>query len=255
MRRPVAVVGQADTPASWFASLPLVTKILCVGTLLCSSLVSFKILSTKDIIFHSPWIIQNLEIWRLITPYFYAGQFSFGFAMHLMALYENCTRYERMPFNTGGGGTSADFVWMLCLAMVIFPIIGYFTSEMIFSECILFMIMYVWSRREPDGAMNIFGFKFQALYLPWVYLAIRLLMGNPIMLPIYGIVVGHLYYFLADVMPLSHNIDLIKTPEFIIRLVEYISGVSRPTAGPNATANQPTQMGHGWGAGRRLGVQ
>jgi Derlin-2/3 len=159
-----------------------------------------------------------------------------------------------MPFNTGAGGTSADFVWMLCLAAVIFPIIAFFMREFFFGECILFMIMYVWSRREPEGTLNIFGFKFQALYLPWVYLAIRLVMGNSIIQPLEGIVVGHLYYFLAEVLPLSHNIDMIKTPGFVIRLVDRLTGV---TAVPTAvnTGRQPTQMGYTWGGGRRLGVQ
>ena len=254
MRRPVATVGQGDTPAAWFASLPIVTKTLCVSTLMCSGLVTFGWVNPMQIIFHVPSITHRLELWRLLTPYLFAGKFSFSFLMHLMALYENCMRYERMPFNTGGGGTSADYVWMLCLSMVVFPILAHVVGMVIFSESLLFMIMYVWSRREPEGALNIFGFKFQALYLPWIYLAIRLLMGNPIMSPLYGIAIGHLYYFLADVLPLSHNIDLIHTPAFMVRLVDSVTGVTRPS-GPNLNGGPPTRMGHNWGQGRRLGVQ
>ena len=162
-----------------------------------------------------------------------------------------------MPFNTGAGGTSADFVWMLCLAACVFPILGYFFELPFFSESLLFMIMYVWSRREPAGFLNIFGFKFQALYLPWVYLAIRLLMGAPILGPLYGIGVGHLYYFLADVLPLSHNIDLIHTPLFVTNFVSHWSGVTPPT-GPNRAAAGPANPnafgGHNWGRGRTLGA-
>lgn len=255
--RPVATVGQGDTPASWLNSLPIVTKTFLVLTLLLSGSVSLGFLTPVHLAFYLPFLTTKFEVWRLITPYFFAGKFSFAFLMHMMALYENCMRYERNPFNTGGGGTSADFIWMLCIGGLIFPIIGAIAGEAFFSESILFMIMYVWSRREPEGALNIFGFKFQALYLPWVYLALRLLMGNPVMPGLYGVGVGHFYYFLADVLPLSHNIDMIKTPGMLIRFVDRITGVTRPT-GINAQAPGAPQNafgGHNWGRGNRLGAQ
>lgn len=177
----------------------------------------------------------------------------------MMALYENCMRYEASPFNTGGGGTTADFIYMLFLGALVFFAIGYFMPIPFFGECMLFMIMYVWSRKEPNGVLNIFGFKFQALYLPWIYLAIRLLMGSSIVNPLIGIVVGHAYFFLADVLPISHNIDLIHTPSFLIHFVDRITGVSRPI-GANAAAARPGVNpqafgGHNWGRGNRLGAQ
>ena len=239
MRRPVATLGQGDTPAAWFASLPIVTKTLCVGTLLCSGLVTFGWISPMQIVFDFPAITQRFELWRLVTPYFFAGTFSFSFLVHLLVLYENCVQYERMPFNTGGGGTSADFVWMLCLAIVPFSIlgcvVGFLGEQMGFSEALLFMIIYVRTRREPEEALNMFGFKFQAIYLPQIYLAIPLFMGNSIMTPLRGISVGHLYYLLAGVM----GNELVRTPAFVVRLVEYVTGVARPS-GPNLNAGQPT---------------
>lgn len=45
------------------------------------------------------------------------------------------------------------------MAMTLLLIIAYSFEMMVLSEPILYVIMYVWSRREPDALLNIFGFK------------------------------------------------------------------------------------------------
>jgi Derlin-2/3 len=42
---------------------------------------------------------------------------------------------------------------------------------------------------------------FSAPYLPWVLLGFSLLLGHDVQADMLGIVVGHLYYFLEDVLP------------------------------------------------------
>lgn len=47
------------------------------------------------------------------------------------------------------------------------------------------------------------GFRFEGLYLPWALIAFTVLVGgNPIM-DIFGVIAGHLYYFLLEVLPLQ----------------------------------------------------
>lgn len=83
-----------------------------------------------------------------------------------------------------------------------------------------------------------------------------------------GIAVGHLFYFLVDVLPDLHDIDLLTTPQFLVNMLGWGregSGVTMqrpaPRAGMPAPGNvQPPQdiprTGGGrsrWGAGRTLG--
>jgi Derlin-2/3 len=119
--------------------------------------------------------------------------------MHAYVLYENCRRYEQNPFNTGGGGTSADFLWMVILGMGVLCVVAHFFGLVFMAEPLLYMIMYVWSRREPDMMLNMYGFKFKALYCPWVYVAIRVVMGGSPTEPLIGVAVGHVYYFLIGI--------------------------------------------------------
>lgn len=90
-----------------------------------------------------------------------------------------------------------------------------------------------------------------------------------------GIVIGHCYYFLVEVLPNSHNVDIIKTPQFCKDIIDYISVSStQPNAGIqardyrnnqniDANAGNPAPRGAGvggqqaggytWGRGRVLG--
>eukprot|EP01038_Epipyxis_sp_PR26KG_P009695 gene9695-13049_t len=272
MQRPVAQVGQGDSLRDWFNSVPIITKFFLLSTILSGALLSFNIISSSSMVFLWELVRYKFQIWRLLTCFIYAGPFSFNFAMHTYVLYENCRRYELNPFNTGAGGSSADFLWMLLISMVLLLQISIYFEFLVLSEPILYVIMYSWSRRDPTTLVNIFGFKFQAIYLPWAYIGIRLIMGGSIVEPLVGIAVGHIYYFLSQVLPQSHGINLVKTPNFCIKFISFVTGMTQPqqvpTFTPNASAavganpsttGRPnpfpqTGGGYNWGRGRTLGT-
>lgn len=166
------------------------TKFFLTGTFVSGLAVQFGLIPTffggggvGSMVFDWHAISSKFHVWRLITPFLFAGTFSINFVMHLFVLYENCRRYEANPFNTGAGGTSADFLYMVVLGMVVFCTMAAFESTLglqmqLMSEPILYYILYVWSRKEPDTVVNMWGFKFKGLYLPWVYMALRVLMGG-----------------------------------------------------------------------------
>lgn len=61
----------------------------------------------------------------------------------------------------------------------------------------------------------------RAPYLPWALAFVSLLMGAPIQDHVYGIVVGHIYYFFEDVYPLmpsSKGFRLFRTP-WVLKLL------------------------------------
>ncbi|PKI39232.1 hypothetical protein CRG98_040361 [Punica granatum] len=66
------------------------------------------------------------------------------------------------------------------------------------------------------GAISLLGF-----YLPWAMLALDLIFGDPLMPDILGMVVGHLYYFLTVLHPLSGGKFILKTPLWVHKIVAY----------------------------------
>lgn len=191
MNRPVTGINNSGSPQDWFRDIPIITKILIVSTLFTGAVSSFKLMNPGLFIFHWQSIYSKFEFWRLFTSFLFAGNFSFPFVMHVYMLYQNSLRYEMNPYNTGARGTSSDYLWMLLFTMIPICALAYVFELIVLSEPLLYVIMYVWSRREPEAQANIFGFKFQAIYLPWVYIAIRVLMGNSIVAPMIGIAAGN----------------------------------------------------------------
>lgn len=100
----------------------------------------------------------------------------------------------------------------------------------------------------------------------------RVCMGSSVFHGLLGIAIGHLFYFLVDVLPDLHDIDLLRTPKIFVDVLGWGqegSGVSMqaPGGGGGAGASgmaapgnvRPprdiprTGRGAGWGFGRTLG--
>jgi len=90
-------------------------------------------------------------------------------------------------------------------------------------------------------------------------LVLQLLMSGPpaLLFPILGIIVGHIYYFLIEVIPLQFHYDPIVTPGFLIDF--FGRGHTGITAVPPPGARTDGGSGGGgggyqWGSGRTLGA-
>lgn len=263
MRGPVAGVNQGDSPQEWYHSLPIVTKIFFTLTLGMTFLSAMGLIPYQYFIYNWQMVRYKFEIWRVVTGCLFAGGFSFNFLMHLYMLYQVSMAYESNAYNTGAGGSSADYLFMSFLGMITLCIIDAFFSLNPLSDAFLYFIMYVRSRRSPDDLMNLWGFKFKALYMPWVYIAFRMLMGASVVSAVGGAVLGHMFYFLVDALPITNGVNLIKTPTLFVDLVAYMSGRPSVSAAPvrqddsgSGFARRPGAggtTGYNWGRGRTLG--
>lgn len=208
------------------------------------------------LIFDWNLIWNKFHIWRPFASSVFIGPFSFNFLMHIFMLYQNSLRYEANPFNTGAGGTSADYLWLILIGITVLSVLAYVFEMAVISGPLLYMIIYVWARKEPDAVISFFGFKVKALYVPWVYVAFQVLMGSSVIPVLMGIGVGHLYYFLVEVLPNTHGLNFVVTPRFCVDFVGYVTGLTQgPVYQPRPAAERmPARpAGHSWGSGRTLG--
>lgn len=66
-------------------------------------------------------------------------------------------------------------------------IFGTFVSLVFLGQAFTIMLVYIWSRRNPNVRMNFFGLlNFQAPFLPWVLMGFSLLLGNSIIVDLLG---------------------------------------------------------------------
>lgn len=181
------------------------------------------------------------------------------------------------PFNTGGGGGTADYAFMMlfgCAAMLLSYILLAGIIPPVFTRNLSYFVLYVWSKQNPEAPANIWGFPLKAMWLPFAYLAVTVLMGNSFWDVAHGIAIGHIYYFLVEVVPSVYRKDVLHTPQLLIDYFgvgEYVPpqpvrnlaagqgsnvwqapGRAQPPRDPGGAG--PTR-GHNWGeGGQRLGA-
>jgi Derlin-2/3 len=113
---------------------------------------------------------------------------------------------------------------------------------------IIFAIIYYWSRCEPEARLSIWGFQVKGYQLPFALIFITLLMGGDIWKDLVGLAAGHIYYFMRDIIPLTYNVNVLKTPFFIHKLT------ARLVSGPAPVPTAPPAQGRFFvGQGVRLG--
>ena len=217
-------------------------------TVVVTLAVNFNIISPFQIIWSWDKLKGSFELWRLLTPFCYAGAFDFSTLVSVYMLVQFSNQYESGgPFNTGAGGGTADYAFCFLFGMISilcsYPILlGFFRLPPVFCRNMIYYVLYVWSKRNPTAPANIWGFQMQGVYMPFAYLAFSVFIGNSYLDMIHGMVMAHIYYFLVDVVPLVHGKDILTTPQF---LIDYFGiGEYRPEAQPQ----QPAQRG-GFGGG------
>lgn len=90
------------------------------------------------------------------------------------------------PHNNQFVHVSVELISLQC-SLTRFQIFGTFVSLVFLGQAFTIMLVYVWSRRNPNVRMNFFGLlNFQAPFLPWVLMGFSLLLGNSIIVDLLG---------------------------------------------------------------------
>ncbi|KAJ0410936.1 hypothetical protein ATCC90586_004289 [Pythium insidiosum] len=248
----------AQSIEAWYYSMPQITRFYLSVCFLSTALSSLGFINPRSLYLSFDLIWERFQLWRLMTNFMFLGNFSFPFLMQLMILNNYSSRLEEDPFPSGGGPT-ADYAFMLFFGACILWIVAFFMELPFLGTSLIFMIVYVWSRRNPTAPVAIWGFRFEGLYLPWALIAFTVLVGGNPMMDIFGVIAGHIYYFLLEVLPTTKGWNLIQTPGIFINLFpspQYagtpIVGAP-PRAGPAAPGGAAPGGGYAWGQGRPLG--
>jgi Derlin-2/3 len=144
----VATVGQGNSPEEWFKSLPGVSKVLIVSIIGSTLLVMVGVVSPYSLALLWDPLWNKFEAWRLFTSAVFLGTPSFPFLMNLLIFVQYSIRYEKDAFDTGGGGGSADYAWMLVFGTTVLSILSIaFFNVPFLAVPLMFMVIYVWSRK------------------------------------------------------------------------------------------------------------
>ncbi|EFA76697.1 derlin-1 [Heterostelium album PN500] len=238
----------------WWSTVPPITRFMFANCLVLTILPNTGAISFFSLTMDFAQIFKGFEIWRFYTASFCMGKFGIHFVSQLAVLYNYSSSLENGTF----GGRPADYIWMLLFCDVLALIVAGFAGFFYFvSHAMVMTIIYVWSRYNSEGEVSLFfGIRCKAIYVPWAIMAINFLIGFSIWYDLLGIAVGHAYYFICNVYPVTYRKpNYLETPQWFINLLpQKLKGsfaFAAPAWGERAQANQP--RGHQWGQGRALG--
>ena len=207
------------TLQEWFYSVPPITRSYVAGAILVTASCSLELVSPFSLYFNMQLVFEKLQLWRLFTNFFFFGALGVDFLFHMFFLARYCRLLEEGSFR----GRTSDLVLMLFFGGMLMCLASVFISAPPFlGSSLAFMMVYVWARRNDDVRMSFLGlFTFRAPFLPWVLLGFSVLLGNSPSVDLMGIAVGHLYYFLDDVFPLTrggHGRQPLRSPAWLLRI-------------------------------------
>lgn len=118
----------------------------------------------------------------------------------------------------------SEFIMMLFYVCVFLVLVNWAIQYTVFlSMELLFSLIYIESKREPEKMVSIWGFIMKSnliyldAYVPLALLALSVLTGGNIIGDLIGIAVGHVYFYLKDIAPLHFRRDYLMTPNFVKR--------------------------------------
>ncbi|XP_042461908.1 derlin-1.1-like [Zingiber officinale] len=240
-----------SSPAEFYKSLPPLSKSYGTLCFLTTAAVKLGLLGYASIALEYHPVFTKLQIWRLLTNFFFLGPFSFHFGIRLIMIARYGVQLERGPFDR----RAADFLWMMLFGafiLLVLSAIPFFRFRFL-GTSMVFMLVYVWSREFRTAQINIYGLvSLRAFYLPWALLMLDVIFGDPLMPDLLGIFAGHVYYFLAVLHPLATGRNLLKTPFWVHRLVASLGLAALPNFRGQPNTSNSTGSGAFRGRSYRL---
>eukprot|EP00924_Labyrinthula_sp_SR-Ha-C_P003334 snap_masked-scaffold_15-processed-gene-6.33-mRNA-1 protein AED:0.04 eAED:0.04 QI:0/0/0/1/1/1/2/0/224 len=182
-----------NTPLDWYRGLPLVTRTYVTFCFITSSLTTMDMISAFHLYFNLNKILQG-QIYRLVTPFVYFGDFSLDFAFSMYFT----IRYLRSLEESSFSNRTLDFLWLILYGAFSTLLIAPFLKENFLSRSLTFMVIYIWGRKNPHMTLSLLGLlTFKAPYVAFVLCGMSLLFGQPLGLNF----IGHFYFYMDDIFP------------------------------------------------------
>ena len=198
-------------------------------------------------------VFQNFQIWRLFTNLLFIGGFSTSFLFFVIMIYMHFRNVEQ---NSIVLRVYAKFIMMIFYLLCFLNILNIFSYKIFgfkpgftLAQQLLLAFIYIDSKREPQKMINLYFIPMKNAIYPYALIVFNIVSGAGIYDNIIGIIAGNIYFVLMDVLPQSKNLNLLKTPKFLVDLLEkyYYSRLTYENinTGNNNQGNNNGQFGFG----------
>jgi len=144
----------------WYKGLPMITKAYMTACLLTTLAVEMGFIRFFHLYLNFELVFYSYEYWRLLTNFLYFGPFGLSYILHMCFLVRHSRLLEEQTFR----GKTAEFFFLYLIGAIGLLVVdwiiwcsGYKTYLFILGPSLAFMVVYVWSRSNPNVRMNFFG--------------------------------------------------------------------------------------------------
>lgn len=225
---------------SFFMDIPPVTRTLFITLFTFTLLPSLNVLPINLFILSWPDIITKFQIWRLIFTFFHIGRGGINFLIRMYFLFTYSKQLEIGTFF----GRPANYAWFLSIVSGVVLLLSTVISSPINGGSLLLAIIHLWGRHANNVSVSMYGFiQIPAKYLSLTMLALDVILsGGVAAADVFGVLGGHLYYFLDTVYPsMPEGKMLIAVPlwfeRFIDQVQAFLGSVTGLHSGPPPPSN------------------
>lgn len=232
---------------SFFMDIPPVTRTLFVTMFMFTLFSGLGVIPSWLFILYWPIVIRKLQIWRMFFTFCHLGRLGLAFLIRMYFLYTYSKQLEIGVFF----GRPANYAWFLSVVSAIVLGLSAIVPSYVNGEAFLIAIIHLWGRHATSVTVTMYGFiQIPAKYLSLTLLALDLIITGGISPSnIYGLLGGHLYYFLDSVYPaMPEGKQLIFVPLWFERFIDQVQAFLGSVTG--LRSNPPVQTNAGSGGSR-----
>ena len=238
----------------FYFKLPPITRYY-LTSLFITAIIATYIKSLQMVIYYIfldyDLAFNSFQIWRLFTNVLFIGGFSSSFLFFIIMVYLNFKSAEQ---NSIMLRSYAQFIMMIIYLLIFLNIINILSNKIFgfkvgftLAQQLFLSYIYIDSKRQPQKIVTLYFFRMKNCFFPYALIVLNIVSGGGIYDNIIGIITGNIYYVLKDVLPVSKNLNILKTPKFLVDLVEkyYYSRLPRDEPNNNNENNNNGQFGFG----------
>ena len=238
---------------AWWASNGPITKFFIIAPLVVVFSWTFGLVSPALLVTNFDELIYKGQFWRLITSIVFLGKLDMAFMFNLAMMVMWTKRHEEEDFQ----GKFADHLWMLTVLITTIQLSAFCCGLFRVSFPFISALIWIWCRRHEDAVLSLYMFSFKAAVFAWVMCVFHLVIGRGFMDDVFGILAGHFFFFLTDIVPKTHGYSILKTPQFYYNMwPNQRLGATTIFSAPSsrgALQGQARPVAHRCGTGRSLG--
>ena len=165
-------------------------------------------------------IINNFELWRLITTFLYIGKPSLKLIFNYFLYYKRMKSTEKKYLKNK---KLPEFIMLLFYLMVLSHISNFFAylffkfkPNSFLSNQLMFSIILINSKRNPEKMFKFYFARIPNKFVPYFLFTIRTAKSGKVMKNLISFIPGISYYYLKDAIPkINNNIDILVTPKYL----------------------------------------